>query len=122
MGRTFNAHQDQAYKPPKGYLMLNIDASYNDDNGYGSTGAIIRDSSGGKVTATNTYIPHLVNAPIVKAYALKEALMLAQYIGGKRLIVQSNCMEVVEIMRNRGFRANSVVAIYDEYNIIWGRL
>jgi hypothetical protein len=64
--------------------MLNIDASYDDD-GCGSTGAI--SSSGGMIVATNTYIPHPVDAPMVETYALKEMLMLAQHIGGNRLIV-----------------------------------
>jgi ribonuclease HI len=100
--------------------MLNFDVSYDDDNGCGSTGAIIRDSSEGMIAATNNYIPHLVDAPMAEAYALKEGLMLAQHIGGNRLIVQSDCMEVVEIMKNGGFTANSAAAIYDELNIVWG--
>jgi hypothetical protein len=29
-------------------------------------------------------------------------------------------MEVVEIMRNRGFTTNSSAAIYDECDIVWG--
>jgi len=45
--------------------------------------------------------------------------MLAQHIGGNRLIVQSDYMEVVEIMGNGGFMANSPAAIYDECNIAW---
>ena len=99
--------------------MLNIDASYDDDRGCGSTGAIIRNSFGGMIAATSTFIFHLVDAPMAEAYALKEGLMLAQHIGGNRLIVQSDCMEVVEIMGNGGFMANSAVAIYDECNIAW---
>jgi hypothetical protein len=76
-------------KPPKDYIMLNIVVSYDDDddNGCGSTSAIIRDSSGGMIAVTNTYIPHLADAPMAEAYALKEGLMLAQHIGGNRLIV-----------------------------------
>ena len=79
----------------------------------------IRDGSGGMVATTSTFISQLVDAPMVEAYALKEGLMLAQHIGGNRLIVQSDCMEVIEIMGNGGFSANSVAAIYDECNIVW---
>jgi hypothetical protein len=74
----------------------------------------------GMIAATNNYIPHLVDAPMVEAYALKEGLMLAQHIGGNHLIVQSDCMEEVEITKNRGFTANSAAAIYDKCNIVWG--
>jgi len=45
--------------------------------------------------------------------------LLAQHIGGNRLIIQSDCMELVETMKDRGFSANSVASIYDECIIIW---
>ena len=77
----------------------------------------IRDGSGGMVATTSTFIPHLVDVPIAEAYALKEGLMLAQHIGGNRLIVQSDCMEVIEIMGKGGFAANSAAAIYDSVTL-----
>jgi hypothetical protein len=40
-------------------------------------GAIIRDSSGAMVVASNNFISHVVDAPMAEAYALKEGLMLA---------------------------------------------
>jgi len=61
------------------------------------------------------------DAPMAEAYALKEGLMLAQPIGCNRLIIQSNCMEVVQTMKDGGFTANSATALYDECNIIWSR-
>jgi len=100
--------------------MINIDASYDENEECGSTGVVIRDSSGGMIASTNTYIPHLVDAQMAEAYALKEGLMLAQHIGGNRLIVQSDCMEVVEVMKNGGFTGNSAAAIYDECVTVWG--
>ena len=106
-------------KPAEGYLTLNIDASYNEDLGCGSTGAIIRDSSGGMIAASNSFIPYLVDALMAEAFAFKEGLMLAQYIGGDQLIVQTNCMEVFEIMKSEGFIANPAAAIYDECTAVW---
>jgi len=106
-------------KSREGYISLNIDASFDEDNDCGSTGAIIRDGSGGMIIASNTFIPYLVDAPMAEAFALKEGLMLAQQIGGNRLFVQSDCLEVVETMGNGGFTANSAAAIYDECSIVW---
>jgi len=57
---------------------------------------------------------------MAEAYALKEGLMLAQHVGANRLIIQSDCMEVVEIMTAGGFTANSAAAIYDECDTVWG--
>ena len=56
---------------------------------------------------------------MAEAYALKEGLLLAQHIGGNRLVIQRGCMEVVETMKEGGFSANSAAAIYDECIIIW---
>ena len=40
-------------KPPEDTVMLNIDASFDEDMGCGSMGALIRDSSGTIVIASN---------------------------------------------------------------------
>jgi ribonuclease HI len=71
------------------------------------------------IASSNTFIPYLVDAPMAEAFALKEGLMLAQHIGANRIIVQSDCMEVVEIMKNEGFTANLATTIYDDCNIVW---
>jgi ribonuclease HI len=106
-------------KPPEGKVVVNVDAAFNENSGCGSVGSIIRDCSGGVLAAAHSFVPHLVDAPMAEAYALKEGLMLAQHIGCNRLIIQSDCMEVVQIMKDGGFSANSTAAIYDDCNIIW---
>jgi hypothetical protein len=72
-------------KPPEGKVMVNVNAALEEDGGCGSVGPIIRESSGGVLAAAHNFVPHLVDAPMVEAYALKEGLMLAQ--GCNRLIV-----------------------------------
>jgi hypothetical protein len=74
------------------------------------------------IAASSTFISHLVEALMTEAYALKEGLMLAQHIGVNWLIVQSDCMEVVEIMRDGGFTADSAAAINGECTTVWNIL
>jgi hypothetical protein len=100
-------------------VMVNVDAGFDENGGCGSVGSIIRDCLGGVLAAIHSFVPHLVDAPMTEAYALKEGLMLAQHIGCNRLIIQSDCIEVVQIMKDGGVSANSAVAIYDDCNIIW---
>jgi len=69
--------------------------------------------------AAHSFVPHVIDAFMAETYALKEGLLLAQHIGGNRLIIHSECMELVETMKDRGFSANSAAAIYDEWIIIW---
>jgi hypothetical protein len=106
-------------KPPEGKVMVNVDATFEEDGGCRSVSSIIRDSSGGVLAAAHSFVPHLFDAPMAEAYVLKEGLMLAQHIGCNRLIIQSDCMEVVQIMKEGGFSANLVAAIYDDCNTIW---
>ena len=106
-------------KPPEGIIKVNADASFDDDVGYGSTRVVIRDHSGGVIAVAHSFISHVIDAPMAEAYALKEGLLLAQSIGGNRIIIQSDCMEVVEIMKEGGCSANSAAAIYDECITLW---
>lgn len=45
--------------------------------------------------AAHSFLAYVVDVTMAEAYALKEGLMLAQHIGYNRLIVQSDCIEVV---------------------------
>ena len=80
---------------------------------------IIRDSLGGVIAATHCFISHVVDAPMAEAYALKEGLMRAQHIGYNRLIIQSNCMEVVETMKDGGFSGTFAAVVYAECATVW---
>jgi hypothetical protein len=59
-------------KPPEGKVMVNVDAAFNEDVVCGSVGAIIRDCSRGALATAHSFVPHLIDAPMVEAYALKE--------------------------------------------------
>ena len=101
-------------KPPENYLMLNVDASYNQERSTGSTGAVIRDSNGQFIAAAARYFEHVLDAPMAEALALREGLGLASQIGCNRLMVQTDCMEVVEIMKQQGMFATASGPIYEE--------
>ena len=99
--------------------MLNVDASYNQDRGIGSTGAVIRDFSGSFIAAAARFIEHVQDAPMAEAMALKEGLLLAQQIGCNRLMIQSDCLEVVETMKQDGISATAILNRYDECSQLW---
>jgi len=99
--------------------LLNVDASYNQDRGTGSTGAVIRDSSGSFIAAAARFIEHVLDAPMAEAMALKEGLLLAQQIGCNRLMIQSDCLEVVETMKQDGISATASAPVYDECAQLW---
>ena len=100
-------------KPPGGKLLINVDASFRPENGSGSTGAVIRYSSGSFIAASRSYFEHVVDAPSAEVMAVKDGLLLAQHIGCNGIIIQSDCLEVVETMQQRVFSAAAGAPIYD---------
>ena len=106
-------------KPPEGKLMINVDASFDSDTGSGSTGVVIRDATGECVAASCCHLPHVTDAAMAEAYALRDGQKLAQQIGSNRFIVQADCMMVVETMKEGGFSATSAAPIYDDCYNMW---
>jgi hypothetical protein len=64
----------------------------------------------------------VVDAPMAEAYAFREGLVLAQQIESNSFTLQTDCVQVVETMKNGGFSATTTAAIYDECNILWSVL
>jgi ribonuclease HI len=106
-------------KPPEGKLLINVDVSFRPENGSGSTDAVIRDSSGSFIAASHSYFEHVVDAPSAELMAVKDGLLLARHIGCNRIIIQSDCLEVVETVQQGGFLAAAGAPIYDECNHLW---
>jgi ribonuclease HI len=106
-------------KPMEGGFMINVDAAFDGESGKGATGVIIRDHTGAFVAALQTYLPHVVDAPMAEAYAFRDGLTLAQQIGLQNFTIQTDCAQVVETMKDGGFSATSSAAIYDDCSILW---
>ena len=64
-------------------------------------------------------MPHVLDALMAEAYALREGLLLAQQIGTTNFIVQSDCMQVVSTMQEGGFSATSAIQIFEDCRILW---
>ena len=75
---------------------------------------MLRDCRGGFIAASNERLEHVADAGIAEAHALRHGLLLAQRMGITKLIVESDCMEVIETMNNGGFTASGAAAIYSD--------
>ena len=115
-----NSKKEDGWKrPPGGEILLNVDASYKPEVGSGSTGAIIRDSSGSFIGARVNFFEHMADAATAEVTALKEGLILAQSLGCNRIRIHADCLEVVETMRQGGFTATISSPIYDDCILMW---
>ena len=70
-------------------------------------GVVMRDAVGGFIAAAHSYIPHVVDAAMVEAFALKDGFLLAQQIGCNRVEIQADRMEAVTTMNEGGFSATA---------------
>jgi ribonuclease HI len=98
--------------------MFNVDAAFDIDSGREAIGVIIRDYTGQFVAARNMFSPHVVDAPMAEAYAFREGLVLAQTMGSNNFIIQTDCMQVMDTMKNGSFSATSLAAIYHDCKIL----
>ncbi|XBJ07832.1 hypothetical protein VPH35_013286 [Triticum aestivum] len=90
-----------------------VDAVFHADALQGAVGAALRDYKGGFIAASNERLEHVVDAGTAEAYALRHGILLAQQMGISKLIVELDCLEVINTM-NRGFTASCAAAIYSD--------
>jgi ribonuclease HI len=81
---------------------LNVDASFDPNRGSEATSAIIRDDQGFFGAGRNCMLPFVEDAYTAEACALRDGMSLAGAMGCNRLIVHSDCLEVIEVMKSGG--------------------
>ena len=101
-------------RPRTGYVKLNVDAAFDWDLLQGAMGAIIRDDRGHMVVAGNKLIDYCYDVLTVEALALKFGLNTVLTAGCNRLIVNSDNLELMEIMNKDGQYAGDAAAIVDD--------
>ena len=71
------------------------------------------------IAAANKYSPLVLDAQMAETYALREGLRLAQQLGCSTIIVQSDCLEVVQSIQDGNFSAMASAPILDECDNLW---
>jgi ribonuclease HI len=82
-------------------------------------GAVIRDARGSFIAGAAQYYANVLDAPMGEVMALKEGMKLAQHMGCSRLIIHSDCTEVVDTMKTGGMPATVSAPVYDECMELW---
>ena len=101
-------------RPPRGFVKLNVDASFDHDQLRGITGAFMRDDKGNFIVDGNWRIQYCADALTAEAVALRFGLLLAQKTGCNRLIINSDNTEVIATMNNGGQSAGAAAAIFED--------
>ena len=88
-----------------GFVKLNVDAFFDHDLLRGTVGASLIDDNGRFIIGENWRIDCCAGVLTAEALALRFGLFLAQKAGCNRLVVNSDNMVVIEIMKNGGHSA-----------------
>ena len=80
--------------------------------------AIIRDHSGMFISCGRWTLNHVEDAATAEAHAIRNGLLLAGSVGCNRIMVESDCMEVVETMQNNGNSLRAAATIYEECSFL----
>jgi ribonuclease HI len=81
--------------PPRGMIKINVDAAVGKNGGRGTVAAIARTENGGFMGASTLVLPGKSSAEILEALACREACALAKDIHVRRIMVATDCMNVV---------------------------
>ncbi|KAI4966590.1 hypothetical protein ZWY2020_038009 [Hordeum vulgare] len=100
--------------PPRGFVELNVDASFDHDLLRGTTGTVLRDGKGRFIAGGNNKIDHCADVLMAEVLVLKFGLTLAQKVGCNRLIINSDNMEVIETMKDGGRSVSAAATIFDD--------
>ena len=70
------------------------------------------------IVGSSCGIPHVASAPMAEARALRDGLILAGQFGCSKIIVNSNCMEVINTMNEAGNSAGPAATIYEDCTML----
>ncbi|KAH9688162.1 reverse transcriptase domain-containing protein [Citrus sinensis] len=110
--------QQEWLPPPHNLFKVNVDAALNSENRSAGVGAVIRDSNGKIVAAGVNQHLLMGSASLAEAEAVLWGLQLARNAAVSSLIIESDCLEVVQLVNNtKGSRSEifwTILAIQNQ--------
>ncbi|KAF5454638.1 hypothetical protein F2P56_024287 [Juglans regia] len=86
--------------PPRGFLKLNVDEAVFSDVRKAGLGVVLRDDKGKLVMAASKIENEVENPSTIELLALLRGLQLIVHLGFSKLLVESDCMFLVQELNN----------------------
>ena len=86
--------------PPEGYAKIHVDAAVKKDQEGGAVAAVCRSSNGTYLGASAVVVHGITDPGTLEALACREAIALAQDLSLDRVVVSSDCLEVISSMKS----------------------
>jgi ribonuclease HI len=101
--------------PGEGLIKANVDAAVSRDKSTGSVAVVLRRGDGLYMGSSAVVFKGVFDPPTLEALACREALALATDVAGRRLVIASDCKQVVLDIAER--TGGQYAAIIQEINI-----
>uniref|UniRef100_A0ACD5Y9T6 Uncharacterized protein n=1 Tax=Avena sativa TaxID=4498 RepID=A0ACD5Y9T6_AVESA len=98
-------------KPPTGWVKLNIDGSWKEGERKGGTGMILRDAGGGIIFAACRHLLSCENPLEEELLACREGLALVLEYSDQSIIVESDCLEMVNMINDSSSNCSMTVVL-----------
>ncbi|KAL1193078.1 hypothetical protein V5N11_018532 [Cardamine amara subsp. amara] len=95
-----NLQQTRWIPPPLGFVKVNVDGSFNYQNGCIGAGWIVHDDSGNYSLAGRAQLKQAFSPLEVEGIALLYALQSTWYRGYRRIIIEGDCKTLFDIINN----------------------
>jgi hypothetical protein len=102
-------------KPKEDYVKLNVDDSFDADKRSGASGMILGDAHGFFIAGGNCTITFVEDAATADAMVLRDGLIMVEALGCSKLVINSDCVEVIDVMKNGGHTQGPAAAIYEDF-------
>jgi hypothetical protein len=90
------------WRPPElGWVKVNADASFQSDGKVGATACVVRDHRGAFWVAQARWYVWGLDACTMEAIACRDALVLAKQHGVQRVILETDCLDLVNLWRKK---------------------
>ena len=113
-GKEIQPRSSTWHRAAEGFVSVNVDAKYDINMRSGATGVVIRDDKGNFLAAQCKYIPHVADAMMAEATAMRDGLVFANSLGFPRVEAESDSLNVINFCDGQSRWWDAATTIFAE--------
>jgi ribonuclease HI len=106
-------------KPPPGWTKLNVDGAWEEKEMRGGTGMILRDEEGNTIVTACKHLKSCASPLEAEALAVVEGLKIAVTRTDRPIMLESDCLELISMMKEVGVNRSSLATTINEAKRLW---
>ena len=100
--------------PPEGVIKVNFDAAFKTETYQGASGVVARNEHGQLVAAKCRQYESIPDALTAEAYAYRDGALLIKDLGLTKVIVETDCQELVALWNSRATNRCAVIPLLNQ--------